>query len=84
MKCVEVFVLWVMYMCTWPGMCLHLLLDMQGCGSFCDGIHLITLCQSVLLCEVLCLSYALFFLCVHALVPGDVISGGRVVSDWSL
>ena len=53
MKIVEVFVLCVMCMFTWPGMCLHLLLDMQGGGSSCDGVHLIALCQSVLLCKVL-------------------------------
>ena len=67
MKCVEVFVLCVMYMHTRPGMCLRLLLDMQGHGSFCDGIRLIALCRSVLLCEVLCLLYALFFLSVFVL-----------------
>ena len=38
MKYVEVFVLCVMCMCTRPGMCNHLLLDMQGRGSSCDVI----------------------------------------------
>ena len=84
MKYVEVFVLCVMCMCTWSGMCLHLLLGMQGHGLSCGGVHLVVLCQSVLLCEVLGLLCMLFFLCVHVLVPGDVISSGHVVSDQSL
>ena len=50
----------------------------------CLGVHLIILCWSVLLCEVLGLPCVLFFLCVHVLVPGDVISGGHTVSDWLL
>ena len=62
MKCMDVFVLCVMCMCTWPGICLCPLLDMQVCGLSCDGICLIALCWSVLLCEVLCLSYVLLFL----------------------
>ena len=64
MKYVEVFVLCVMCMRTRPGMCNHLLLDMQGRGSSCDEVCLIALCWSMLLCEVLFLSYVLFFLCV--------------------
>ena len=48
------------------------------------GVHLITLCWSMLLCEVLGLLCVLFFLCVRVLVPGDVISSGHMVSDWSL
>ena len=79
----EVFVLCVMYMCIWSGICLCLL-DMQGHGLSCGGVCLIDLCQSVLLCEVLGLPCMLFFLCVCVLVPGDVISGGHAVSDWSL
>ena len=63
--------------------CLHLLLGMKGCGSSCGGVHLVVLCQSMLLCEVLGLPCVLFFLCVHVLVPGDVISGRHTVSDWS-
>ena len=83
MKCVEVFVLCVMCMCTWPGMCLRLLLDMQGHGLSCNGIHLVALCWSMLLCEVLCLSCVVLSSCVHVLAPGDVISGGCAVSDQS-
>ena len=64
MKSVEVFVLCVMCMHTWPGMCLRLLLDMQGHGLSCDGVCLVVLCQSMLLCEVLSLPIVLFFLCV--------------------
>ena len=41
------------------------------------------LCWSVLLCGVLSLLCMLFSLCVHVPVSGDVISGGRVVPDWS-
>ena len=62
MKCVEVFVLCVVCMRTRPGMCLRLLLDMQGRGSFYDGVRLVALCRSVLLCEVFSLSCVLFFL----------------------
>ena len=58
----DILVLCVMCMSTQPGICLHLLLDMQGHGLSCDGIHLVTLCQLVPLCEVLCLLYVLFFL----------------------
>ena len=54
----------VMCMHTQPGICLHLLLDMQGHGLSCGGVHLIDLCQSMLLCEVLSLLCVLFFLCV--------------------
>ena len=62
MKCVEVFVLCVVCMRTRPGMCLRLLLDMQGRGSFCDRVRLVALCRSVLLCEVFSLPCVLFFL----------------------
>ena len=46
----------------------------------CLGVHLIALCRSMLLCEVLGLPCMLFFLYVCVLVPGDVISSRHVVS----
>ena len=48
------------------------------------GVHLIVLCWSVFLCEVLGLLCVLFFWCIHVLVPGDVISGGCTVSGDDL
>ena len=80
----EAFALCVMCMHIRSGICLCLLLGMQGRGLSCGAVHLVVLCQSMLLCEVLSLPCMLFFLCVCVLVPGDVISGGCVVSDWSL
>ena len=50
----KVFVLCVMSMHTRPGECLHSLLDVQGRGSSRDdGVCLVALYWSVLLCEVL-------------------------------
>ena len=64
MKMEKIFVLCVMCMHTWPGECLCSLLDAQGPGSsHDDGMCLVVLYQLVLLCEVLCLSRGLFFLC---------------------
>ena len=78
MKCVEVFVLCVVCMRTRPGMCLRLLLDMQGRGSFCDG--------SSLLCVRAPVRGVQSFMCVVlsscVLAPGDVISGGRALSAF--
>ena len=80
MKCVEVFVLCVMCMCTWCVMFLHLLLDVQGRGSLVMGFVLL-FCVS--LCEVLSLPCVVLSLCVCVLVPGNVISGGCTISDGS-
>ena len=58
----------------------------SGCaGSWfsCDGVCLVVLCQSVLLCEVLSLPCVVLSLCVCVLVPGNVISGGCTISDGS-
>ena len=45
----------------------------------CLGVHFFVLCWSVLLYGVLGLLCVSFSLCVHVLVPGDVISSRCVV-----
>ena len=82
MKIEKIFVLCVIYMHTWPGECLCLLLDVQGHGLSCgDGMCLVVLYWSVLLCEVLSLSHRSFFLYVvifwHLLMSSPV-------GAWSL
>ena len=80
-ECVEVFVLCVMCMHTWPGICLCPLLGVQGCGLSCDGICLIILCQPMLLCEVLFLSCVSLFLCM---VMFWHLGMSSLVGMWSL
>ena len=80
MKCLEVFVLCVMCMCIW-------FWDVSSSPSGCVGSWFILgfvslFCVGPCFC-VLGLPCMLFFLCVHVLVPGDVISGGHAVSDQS-
>ena len=82
MKYLEVFVLCVMCMCVW--FLGYAFVSFWICRVVVHlGVHLVALCWSMLLCEVLGLPCVVFFLCIHVLVPGDVISSGLVVSDWS-
>ena len=86
-ECGEVFVLCVMCMHTWPGVCLHPFLGVQGHSSSRDGICLVALCWPVLLCEVLCLLCVSLFLCVvmfWCLVMSSLVGAWSLIDrrDW--
>ena len=84
-ECGKVFVLCVMCMHTQPGICLCPFLGVQGHGSSCDEICLITLCWLVLLCEVLCLSCVSLFLGVvmfWCLVMSSPVGVQSLINHW--